>query len=66
MITSYWAGQESDAVELKIISDAHTLAKLAADNSPGDRNQLEKMIATGLKSAAGKEKARSLLQAKNA
>lgn len=65
MIVSFWAGEGSEVVEFNIVCDADTLAKLAAESSPRDPGQLEKMLAKGLKSEAGREKARCLLQVRS-
>ena len=62
IIGSCQAGGALDTSELRIVSDADALANLSAENSDDRCGKLGNLIEHGLKTEAGKEKARSLLQ----
>lgn len=62
IIRSCRTGRDVEEVEFRIVSDSHSLAKLAADKPGGDLDRLQDIIQNRLRTEAGKEKARRMFQ----
>lgn len=60
LIGSYRTGRDVDTMEFKIVSDADTLVKLAAESPHDDLDKLKHIVENRLKTKMGKAKARSL------
>ena len=67
LIGSYRAGRQFDSIELRIVADAHELAKLSAeapsvDKKSGDLDELQKTISGRLRTKTGKARAEAVLE----
>jgi hypothetical protein len=62
IIDAYRQNADDDAIEPRIVRDAHALAGLAAERYDGDLAQLEALIEANLHTEAAKRRARSILQ----
>lgn len=60
IVAGYCTGKEVDSAEFRVVSDSDTLAGLASQDLDSDPDKLENAVNNRLKTAAGKERVRSL------
>ena len=63
IIGSYQRGDDLQTIESRIVRDAHTLAKLAAEDAGSYGDRWEDVVRSRLKTEAGKDRARGMLSA---